>query len=105
MNRKPDFTSKVSKRAFSTILGQQEEQLKTDLLTQRFARSRQQLSMDPYRPDYHYVNPEERLNDPNGLCYWQGRYHLFIRLIRWKTHVNIGDMLSVRIWYIGKTCL
>ena len=36
-----------------------------------------QLSSDPYRPIYHYVNPEGRLNDPNGLCYWQGRYHLF----------------------------
>jgi beta-fructofuranosidase len=23
------------------------------------------------------VNPEGRLNDPNGLCYWQGRWHLF----------------------------
>ena len=77
MSEKSDFTSKVPKRTFSTILDQQIEQLKTDLLTQRFAQSRQQLSADPYRPDYHYVNPEGRLNDPNGLCYWQGRYHLF----------------------------
>ena len=77
MHEKSDFTSKVPKRTFSTILDQQIEELKTDLLTQRFAQSRQQLSSDPYRPDYHYVNPEGRLNDPNGLCYWQGRYHLF----------------------------
>ena len=28
-------------------------------------------------PIYHYVNPENRLNDPNGLCFWQGRWHLF----------------------------
>ena len=59
MSEKSDFTSKVPKRTFSTILDQQIEQLKTDLLTQRFAQSRQQLSADPYRPDYHYVNPEE----------------------------------------------
>jgi beta-fructofuranosidase len=32
---------------------------------------------DPHRPFYHYVNPEHRLNDPNGLCFWQGRWHLF----------------------------
>ena len=32
---------------------------------------------DPYRPIYHYVNPEGSLNDPNGLCFWQGRWHLF----------------------------
>ncbi len=77
MSEKSDFTSKVPKLTFSTILDQQIEQLKIDLLTQRFAQSRQQLSADPYRPDYHYVNPEGRLNDSNGLCYWQGRYHLF----------------------------
>ncbi len=43
----------------------------------RFAASRERLSADPYRPGYRYVNPESKLNDPNGLCYWQGRYHLF----------------------------
>ena len=32
---------------------------------------------DPYRPSYHYVNPEGILNDPNGLCYWQNNWHLF----------------------------
>ena len=35
------------------------------------------MSADPYRPSYHYVNPEGALNDPNGLCYWHGRWHLF----------------------------
>jgi len=35
------------------------------------------LAADPHRPIYHYVNPEGRLNDPNGLCFWQGRWHLF----------------------------
>jgi beta-fructofuranosidase len=41
------------------------------------AESRKRLSSDPYRPIYHFVNPEGVLNDPNGLCYWQGQYHLF----------------------------
>jgi beta-fructofuranosidase len=35
------------------------------------------MAGDPYRPIYHYVNPEGRLNDPNGLCFWKGRWHLF----------------------------
>jgi beta-fructofuranosidase len=35
------------------------------------------MASDPHRPIYHYVNPEHRLNDPNGLCFWQGRWHLF----------------------------
>ena len=48
-----------------------------DAELRRFAESRHRLSADPYRPLYHFVNPENTLNDPNGLCFWQGRWHLF----------------------------
>ena len=44
---------------------------------QRFKKSRQRLAVDPYRPMYHFSPPENSMNDPNGLCHWQGRYHLF----------------------------
>ncbi len=46
-------------------------------ILRRFAASREQLAADPYRPQYHFVSPEGALNDPNGLCFWQGRWHLF----------------------------
>ena len=72
-----DRRSKVPQRTYATTLEEQLEQLDTDPLLQRFHASRQQLSGDPHRPVYHYVNPEGNLNDPNGFCYWQGRYHLF----------------------------
>jgi len=55
----------------------QATQLQEDPTLQRFAASRQALATDPYRPLYHFVSPEGNLNDPNGLCYWQGRWHLF----------------------------
>ena len=78
MNSETNFPpSKVPQRTYPTTLDEQLEDLKSDQLMERFARSRKKLSSDPYRPVYHYVNPEGRLNDPNGLCYWQGRYHLF----------------------------
>ncbi|WP_407343064.1 glycoside hydrolase family 32 protein [Pengzhenrongella phosphoraccumulans] len=32
---------------------------------------------DPQRPRFHFVSPGGWLNDPNGLCRWAGRYHLF----------------------------
>jgi len=35
------------------------------------------MAADPYRPLYHFVSPEGNLNDPNGLCFWQGQWHLF----------------------------
>ena len=72
-----DYTSKVPMYTFATTLEEQEEQLKTNPLLLRFYESRKKLSSDPYRPIYHYVNPEGPLNDPNGLCFWQGRWHLF----------------------------
>jgi beta-fructofuranosidase len=43
----------------------------------RFAESRRRLAADPWRPLYHFVSPERTLNDPNGLCFWQGKWHLF----------------------------
>ena len=35
------------------------------------------MSSDRHRPLFHFVSPESTLNDPNGLCYWQGLWHLF----------------------------
>jgi beta-fructofuranosidase len=58
-------------------LAEQERQLATNPLMLRFAESRRRLSADRYRPTYHFVSPESQLNDPNGLCFWQGRWHLF----------------------------
>lgn len=72
-----DNTSKVPKYIFSTTLAQQEEELKSNPLMLRLIESRKKLSGDKYRPIYHYVNPEGTLNDPNGLSYWQGNWHLF----------------------------
>ena len=72
-----DYTSIVPSYTFSTILEEQEEELKTNPLLLRFKESREKMSNDPHRPIYHYVNPEGRLNDPNGLCFWKGNWHLF----------------------------
>jgi beta-fructofuranosidase len=73
-----DYTSLVPRRkSYADTLPEQLDQLETDLQVLRFAEARKRLATDPYRPVYHYVNPEGMLNDPNGLCYWQGRYHLF----------------------------
>jgi beta-fructofuranosidase len=69
--------SLVPQYTFADTLEEQEEQLKTNPLLLRMNESRAAQADDPHRPFYHYVNPEARLNDPNGLCFWQGRWHLF----------------------------
>jgi beta-fructofuranosidase len=74
---KPPYVSPVPKFTFAKTLAEQEEQLKTNPLMLRFAQSRKRLSSDPYRPIYHFISPESTLNDPNGLCFWQGNWHMF----------------------------
>ncbi len=32
---------------------------------------------DPQHPIYHFAPPANWMNDPNGLIYWKGSYHLF----------------------------
>ena len=71
------YPSPVPREVFPETLAEQEEALKTSPLMLRFAESRQRLAADRYRPAYHFVSPESQLNDPNGLCFWQGRWHLF----------------------------
>jgi beta-fructofuranosidase len=37
----------------------------------------QHAHADPHRPIYHFLPPANWLNDPNGVTYWNGQYHLF----------------------------
>ncbi|MGD0613046.1 MAG: glycoside hydrolase family 32 protein [Anaerolineales bacterium] len=38
---------------------------------------RSKLAGDLHRPQYHFLPPENWMNDPNGLIQWEGLYHLF----------------------------
>lgn len=71
------YASLTPKYLFATTLKDQEAQLKDNPLMIRFAQSRRRMAADPYRPAYHFVSPESTLNDPNGLTFWQGRWHMF----------------------------
>ncbi|MBN2451867.1 MAG: glycoside hydrolase family 32 protein, partial [Lentisphaeria bacterium] len=77
MDRGPDYTSRVPRRSYADTLAAQEAQLRDDPMLARFAASRARLQEDPQRPVYHFVSPESSMNDPNGLCFWQDRWHLF----------------------------
>ncbi len=74
---KPPYISPVPKYTFSNTLQSQEAEVKDNALMKRFAASREKLSADPYRPIYHFISPESTMNDPNGLSFWQGNWHLF----------------------------
>jgi fructan beta-fructosidase len=34
---------------------------------------------EPFRPQFHYSPPQWWMNDPNGLVYYDGEYHLFFQ--------------------------
>ena len=76
-DERPDYTSRVPHYTFSTTLAEQEAELATNPLLERMNDVRDGMAADPHRPIYHYVNPEGGLNDPNGLCFWRDRWHLF----------------------------
>ena len=72
-----DRASPVPRYTFAETLDDQEAQLGENPILRRMAASRKAKASDPHRPLYHFVSPESNLNDPNGLCFWQGRWHLF----------------------------
>lgn len=47
------------------------------LVGQFEAENRQRVDADPRRLRFHLMPPVGWMNDPNGLCYYKGRYHVF----------------------------
>ena len=45
-----------------------------------------------YRPQYHFTPIQGWMNDPNGLCFFQGQYHLFYQ------HTFPGQPVSGANW-------
>jgi fructan beta-fructosidase len=41
------------------------------------AASPQGFYMEPFRPQYHYTPEKDWMNDPNGMVFYEGEYHLF----------------------------
>ena len=71
--------SKIQQVEFSSDYDEQVRQLQESSVISRMRAARAAKAGDRYRPLYHFVNPENLLNDPNGLCLWKGRWHLFFQ--------------------------
>ncbi len=67
----------AARRRYPLSLDEQLKALAEDAGVQGFARERERLAGDRYRPLYHLSPPSGHMNDPNGLCQWRGLYHLF----------------------------
>lgn len=40
-------------------------------------RKRKSNYSETYRPQFHYSPEKNWMNDPNGMVYFEGEYHLF----------------------------
>ena len=88
---------------YPSSIDEQLSALESDEWVLRFAESRRRLAAtDPYRPLYHFSSPESYMNDPNGLCQWDGRYHMFYQFkptgvdrVHWG-HTVSDDMIRWR---------
>jgi len=90
--------SRAPKFAFGDTLAIQEAELRDNPLLRRYRDARRQHAADRFRPVYHFSSPLGPLNDPNGLCFWQGKWHLFYQVrppedARWHWGHAVSDDL------------
>lgn len=52
-----------------------------------------QAAQSPWRQHYHIQPPAGLLNDPNGFCYHQGKYHLFYQWF------PLGPVHGLKYWH------
>ena len=63
------------------------------------AQDAHDMYKEPFRPQFHYSPPCRWMNDPNGMVYVDGEYHLFYQFHPFSETWGpcTGDMLSRRI--------
>ena len=77
----PNFNLYQYRRAERYPLSEQQQcqTLLKDPFMQQAKQARAERYQNRWTPVYHFVNAEGYMNDPNGFCYWNGRYHLFFQ--------------------------
>lgn len=71
------YESKIPHKPFPSDLEGQKAALQENEQLKAYAAYRKKMREQPYEPSYHFSAPDGMINDPNGLCYWNGKYHLF----------------------------
>ena len=62
------------------------------ILTLNAQTSEKRLYKETHRPQFHYTPQKNWMNDPNGMIYFDGEYHLFYQ------HDNYDKVFSNMSW-------
>ena len=75
-NKLESLSQFIDKKQYPDNLDEQLTALEDDELMKLYRELRQKAAANRYRPIYHFT-AFNWIGDPNGLCYWQGKYHCF----------------------------
>ena len=75
-NKLESLSQFIDKKQYPDNLDEQLTALEDDELMKLYRELRQKAATNRYRPIYHFT-AFNWIGDPNGLCYWQGKYHCF----------------------------
>ena len=65
-------SNKVDVDSFALLLNDEQKDYLKNL-----SENRKIYSSEYMRPKYHFYAAKGKMNDPNGLCFWNGNWHLF----------------------------
>ena len=51
-----------------------------------------EMSIERYRPAFHFTPNENWMNDPNGMVYYEGEYHLFLSIQSFWKHLGSYEL-------------
>ena len=75
-NKLESLSQFIEKKRYPDKIEEQLSALKNDGLMKLYQELRRDAAQNRYRPIYHFT-AFNWIGDPNGLCYWPGKYHCF----------------------------
>jgi beta-fructofuranosidase len=70
------------------------KQVAADPMVLEMKELRKKRSGNKYTPVFHFTAPHEKMNDPNGLCFWNGYWHLFYQAYPGSGRLHWGHAYS-----------